>query len=549
MLNWNVSGSTTLSIDSGVGTVTGAVLVLQPPATTTYTLTATNSFGSVTATAGATVNTPSPPVINSFIANPASIGPGVTPILYWNTSGAATVSIDHAIGVFPGTYFVSINPPVATTYTLTATNVLGSVTATVTVTNVQLITVNPQLYYTEHALFIIPPANQVTWTGTDSWDSVYSTANVNSYVSTLKSTFPANNDFFFVVVAANNLTPDKVPSVMAYRHIANGIGEGTVTAVGTDVSATGSITGVGVPDICRYNIPGTVIDGSFGVLPHEIGHSWGIFAGMEDDNCHWPSNSTVSGQMAAKYSDDNYITDKVITGDPVSGFTWTPVNNIQRNETETFSTQDLYLQGLNPTFPDTYVLSTPVYNPDQSMSYSAVTKYDQAWVAQRNGVRSPSYQTSAKRLRMGVVYIAKNFAEVQAVYQPVERSINDFVNSEQISLTTYRFQVPFLADTQYRASVDALLADLDGNRTPTLSIPGATYLVSSDGTATVPFTAADPDGPPAPVVSCVPASPNCSIAGGNVVLTGLASGTHFITIKAQDAGGKKTFAHFVVDVQ
>jgi hypothetical protein len=33
------------------------------------------------------------------------------------------------------------------------------------------------------------------------------------------------------------------------------------------------------------------------------------------------------------------------------------------------------------------------------------------------------------------------------------------------------------------------------------------------------------------------------------VLTGLASGTHFLTIKAQDAGGKKTFAHFVVDVQ
>jgi hypothetical protein len=50
-------------------------------------------------------------------------------------------------------------------------------------------------------------------------------------------------------------------------------------------------------------------------------------------------------------------------------------------------------------------------------------------------------------------------------------------------------------------------------------------------------------------VSCVPASANCAIQGGNVVLTGMASGTHFFTIKAQDAGGKKVFAHFVVDVQ
>jgi hypothetical protein len=33
------------------------------------------------------------------------------------------------------------------------------------------------------------------------------------------------------------------------------------------------------------------------------------------------------------------------------------------------------------------------------------------------------------------------------------------------------------------------------------------------------------------------------------VLTGLASGAQFFTIKAEDSGGKKAFAHFVVDVQ
>jgi hypothetical protein len=357
---------------------------------------------------------------------------------------------------------------------------------------------------------------------------------VNSYVATLKSLFPS--DYFFVVVTANNLTPNYVPSVIDYRYMGAGFGRDEVT-------------GVGVPDICRYNIGGgTVIDGSFGVLDHEIGHNWEVFIGSEVGMPHWLSNSTATGQMADVYSDDNYATVKQISGDPVNGFTWTSVDNITQNEFETFSLNDLYLQGLNPTFPDLYVLDTPVYNADHTMSYSSVAKYDQAWVVENNGVRNPSYQTSPKKFRMGVVYIARDMAEVLTVYQPAERSINHFVNDEQIDTTTYRFQVPFLADTQYRASVDALLADLDGNRTPTLNLNGPAYLTSSDGNATVPFTAADPDGP-TPTVSCVPASANCPISGTSAILTGLSSGTHFFIIKAQDAGGKKAFAEFVIDVQ
>jgi hypothetical protein len=46
----------------------------------------------------------------------------------------------------------------------------------------------------------------------------------------------------------------------------------------------------------------------------------------------------------------------------------------------------------------------------------------------------------------------------------------------------------------------------------------------------------------------VPASVQCVVAGSTVMLAGLAPGAHFFTIKAQDPGGKKAFAHFVVDV-
>lgn len=57
-LSWNVSGATSLAIDHGVGTVTGSNVSVSPTASTTYTLTARNSAGTVTAATSVAV-TPS----------------------------------------------------------------------------------------------------------------------------------------------------------------------------------------------------------------------------------------------------------------------------------------------------------------------------------------------------------------------------------------------------------------------------------------------------------------------------------------------------------
>jgi hypothetical protein len=54
-LSWNVIGATSLSIDRGLGPVTGASKSVSPTATTTYTLTATNAAGSSNAAATVTV--------------------------------------------------------------------------------------------------------------------------------------------------------------------------------------------------------------------------------------------------------------------------------------------------------------------------------------------------------------------------------------------------------------------------------------------------------------------------------------------------------------
>ncbi|MGA8893348.1 MAG: hypothetical protein WB493_17440 [Anaeromyxobacteraceae bacterium] len=133
-LEWSVSGATSLSIDHGVGAVTGSSVTVSPTVTTVYALTATNDVGSVTIVTSVIV-APAPPrpVIASFVASPTHVAPGGTASLSWSASGATSFSIDNGVGTVTGTS-VAVTPAATTTYTLTATNANGSVTATATVT-------------------------------------------------------------------------------------------------------------------------------------------------------------------------------------------------------------------------------------------------------------------------------------------------------------------------------------------------------------------------------------------------------------------------------
>jgi hypothetical protein len=70
------------------------------------------------------------PVINSFNASPASISTGGSSELSWTVSGATGVSIDQGIGNVALTGTRSVIPPATTVYTLTATNAIGTATAT-----------------------------------------------------------------------------------------------------------------------------------------------------------------------------------------------------------------------------------------------------------------------------------------------------------------------------------------------------------------------------------------------------------------------------------
>jgi hypothetical protein len=86
------------------------------------------------------------PVVDSFDANPGKIGPGGFSTLSWNVSGAATVSIDQQIGNVGLSGTRVVLPTTTTTYTLTATNVVGKVTATAQVVIAEALSQKLELY-------------------------------------------------------------------------------------------------------------------------------------------------------------------------------------------------------------------------------------------------------------------------------------------------------------------------------------------------------------------------------------------------------------------
>ncbi|MDP2815571.1 MAG: RHS repeat-associated core domain-containing protein [Rectinemataceae bacterium] len=146
-LGWNVTNATTVSLDQGIGGVSGISQNVSPSGTTTYTLTASNSQNgvSVTRTASATVIVsprPTVPSITSFYADAGSIGAGNGTTLRWtvaNSVGAVNVTL-ASVGTVSASGTQWVVPSTTTTYTITATNSLDAsktVSANVTVSVIQ----------------------------------------------------------------------------------------------------------------------------------------------------------------------------------------------------------------------------------------------------------------------------------------------------------------------------------------------------------------------------------------------------------------------------
>ena len=136
------SASLTGVFANGTGVITpgnipvtsGTPVSVSPSATTTYTLTVTNPFGTaVNQTATVTYNAAAP-AITTFNATPATIGTGSSSSLLADFVNGTGVITPGNIAVTTGTP-VNVSPTTTTVYTLTVTPTSGTaVTQTVTVT-------------------------------------------------------------------------------------------------------------------------------------------------------------------------------------------------------------------------------------------------------------------------------------------------------------------------------------------------------------------------------------------------------------------------------
>ena len=77
-----------------------------------------------------TKETPNPMIINNFHVTPTLIEIGGKVNITWDVTGATTVSIDNNIGTVSSKGTRIIQPTQNTTYTLTATNITNTITAT-----------------------------------------------------------------------------------------------------------------------------------------------------------------------------------------------------------------------------------------------------------------------------------------------------------------------------------------------------------------------------------------------------------------------------------
>ncbi len=137
-LSWQVDKFTSITIDQGVGDVTGMTIgnagsvAVSPSETTTYTLTV--DFNGVTTTQPLTVVVDGVPLVQRFTATPELVAPGGETVLRWEVAGADAVSIEPGLGVVASSGAMPVNPDETTSYKLTASNGNGSTSRDVSVT-------------------------------------------------------------------------------------------------------------------------------------------------------------------------------------------------------------------------------------------------------------------------------------------------------------------------------------------------------------------------------------------------------------------------------
>lgn len=133
-LAWQTTGASSVSIDQGVGVVTGSAVVVTPAlGATTYELTASDGAASLRRSASVSVSPlAAAPSIASFVASAVTIVAGQSVTLSWSVTGATALNVGPVPGVVSGSS-VTVSPTVSTVFTLTASNAAGASDSSVAV--------------------------------------------------------------------------------------------------------------------------------------------------------------------------------------------------------------------------------------------------------------------------------------------------------------------------------------------------------------------------------------------------------------------------------
>ncbi len=180
-LQWEVTGAASATIDQNIGPVAlKGNMAVTPASTTTYTLSATNKYGTTTAPAqviirgNATTPSGAPqtynlPVVTVLKVEPANIVNGQTAMLTWEVQNSFDVTISPGLSIIPPKGSKEVSPVFTTNYILTTNNEHGSIiaTTTLTVSGVQPNEETPVISYFMATPYVIKKGESATL----SWKS------------------------------------------------------------------------------------------------------------------------------------------------------------------------------------------------------------------------------------------------------------------------------------------------------------------------------------------------------------------------------------------
>lgn len=249
-LAWAATDATSLSISPAPGAVTGTSVTVNPTATTTYTLSATNTGGTVTKTAKVTIAVL--PTISSFSATPATIVAGNATKLAWSVANATSLSISPAPGTVTGSS-VSVSPTANTTYTLTATSAAGSVTQSVNVAVTPAAPSAPKVtsFSASPATIQVGSSTTLNWAVTGA-DSVSISPEVGATTATSATVSPAKTTTY-TLTAVNSIgtttktakvtvTTPPPPAISSFTSSPNFINPGDTATLSWAITGADSVS-------------------------------------------------------------------------------------------------------------------------------------------------------------------------------------------------------------------------------------------------------------------------------------------------------------------